>query len=364
MHHEFAQALGHSRWLMEPTAFQAMIKRADTATGEEILAAVKAYQDREPGPRIVGDVAVIDLCGPITYKSSWFSMYFGGATICDLQRQFRAALADDTVRSILFRCDSPGGEVSMVPEFADEVFAARGKKPMAAVADCLIASAALWITAQVDTIYTSASGQLGSIGVWTLHEDISQMLEKFGVKVTLIAYGAHKVDGNPYEPLADDAKATLQAQVDMVGKEFDAAMARGRGVSLADVRDSFGQGQIFRGRQAIGVGLADKMATISQLIAKLTRGKAVAGVSRMDGSAAIPSLEATTPQADDEAVDPDENGQCPEGYEKGDDGMCHLKPADPADDDAKAAADQGATVTTSQERVDQDALGIAIALGE
>lgn len=348
MNYEFAKLLDGSRWLMEPRAFRAMIKRAEAATPDAIQAAIKAYNP-QAGPQMFGDVAVITAGGPITYKSSWFSMYFGGSSIEDMQTKLRAALADPAVKTILFRCDSPGGCVEMVPEFADEVFAARGQKPILGAADTMIASAMYWIASQFDTIYATTSSRLGAIGVFTEHDDISGMLEKAGIKVTLISHGAHKVDGNPYEPLPDDVRAEIQEDVDAVGDLFDNAVARGRGVTKKVVLDTFGQGDVFSGKEAIALGLADKHGTFSQVLAKLTKGRSAGGARPSAGAKAkkptvvpIPSAEAVPTivakkKADD---DPDEDildpidGECPDGYSLGDDGMCHLTDdADDSDDD-------------------------------
>ena len=92
------------------------------------------------------------------------------------------------------------------------------------------------------------------------------MLEKAGVKVTLISHGAHKVDGNAYEPLSAEVEAEIQKQVDEIGGWFDAAVARGRGVTVKAVLEQFGQGQVFRGKEALARGLADKSGTFMQAI--------------------------------------------------------------------------------------------------
>lgn len=276
MNHQLAHIIGGSRWLMEPRAFRAMVERAKLATAEAIQAAADAFGRREPTLNLLGDVAVIHMCGPITYKRSWFSYYFGGATIEEMQAQFRMALRDDAVKTIAFRADTPGGTVDMVPEFADEIYAARGQKPIIAFADTDICSAGIWLAAQCDQVYVSASSRVGSVGVYLQHDDYSKMLEEVGVKVTLIQYGDHKTDGNPYEPLSEEVTASLQADVDSVGAEFDTAMARGRGVTRKVVAEQFGQGKCFRGKKAIEVGLADKPGTFAQVMAKLTKGRNMA----------------------------------------------------------------------------------------
>jgi len=280
MNHEFAHVIGGSRWLMEPRAFRAMVKRAETATAEAIQAAVASYASREPVLRMLGDVAVIHMCGLITHRNTWFSMYFGGATIEDMQAQFRMALRDDAVKTIAFRCDTPGGTADMVPEFADEIYASRGQKPIIALADTDICSAGIWLAAQADQIHVSTSSHVGSVGVYHQHEEFSGMLDQAGVKVTLIKYGVHKTEGNVYEPLSDEAKASIQARVDEIGVEFDTAMARGRRVSRKVVEEKFGQGKVFRGKEAIKAGLADKTGTFAQVLGKLTKGRGMVLTSK------------------------------------------------------------------------------------
>lgn len=329
MRHEFQEMFTSTELFVDQSSFRAWLaaaqqKAAGLLTGDGVQTAMQAYEGREQAPRLVGDVAVIDVCGPIVYKGGWASYYYGACAIADLQTKFRMALADPAVKTILFRFDSPGGEVTMVPEFADEIFAARGQKPIVAVADTLVASAAYWLGAQVETIYASVSARLGSIGVYTEHVDYSGLLEKNGIAITLISYGAHKTDGHPYAPLPDDVRARIQARVNEVGAEFDAAVARGRKVSKKDVVDSFGQGEVFRGKQAIALGMADKLGTFSQVLARLTKNRPGGGVLATGQAADLQAdsadlARATGPgsrqkggcQACSEACDCDEE-ECPD----------------------------------------------------
>jgi signal peptide peptidase SppA len=299
MHTEWSELFGTTELFVEGAAFRQWLatlasKRLGLQSPEAVQAAMQAYDEREQRPRMVGDVAVIDVTGCLTYRTGWYGAYFGLSGVADLQQKFRLALADPAVKTIVFRFDSPGGEVTMIPEFAAEIYAARGQKPIVAVADTLVASAAYWLASQCETIYTPVSGRLGSIGVYTEHMDVSAYLQQAGVKVTLISYGTHKTDGNPYEPLPDEVKARIQARVDELGADFDTDVARGRKVSRKDVADSFGQGDVFRGKQAIALGMADKLGTFAQVLARLTKNRAPMG---MIAGADPAELQA---QADDE----------------------------------------------------------------
>jgi len=347
----YAEVLDGSRWLMEPKAMRALLTRALATSAQEVEAARVAFAgmpERMMQPTMVGDVAVIAMTGPIVYRMSWFAMLFGCASIEMMCQQFRTALADPAVRTILFRCDSPGGTVDMVPEFADEIYAARGTKPLVAAADTWMASAAYWLGAQCDQIHATRSSMLGSIGTYVQHEDISGMLEQLGIKITLIAHPAKKVDGNEYSPLSETAQADYQAYVDEVGLEFEAAVARGRGVPKSTVTEWTQLGIPPRGKRAIALGLADKMGTFDAVLAKLTKGRG--GMRAAASAPAVAAVAAT--KAKDDPIEPDEDGNCPEGYEKHDDGMCHLM-----DMEAKAAVARQA-----QAARDRDLTETAVAL--
>lgn len=271
MMNDFAKVLAGSRWLMDARNFRAMVERCVTATPDAIQAAAAAFASRPQTPTMIGDIAVINCCGPITYRNSFFSMWYGSSTIEGMQQQFRTALLDPAVRAIVFRTDTPGGSSEMIAEFADEIYGARGQKPIYAVADTMMCSAGFWLFSQVDTIYApGSSGCVGSVGAYLAHESIAGLLEQMGIKVTLISYGENKVLGNPYEELSEAAEAQFQLEVNEVGVQFDTAAARGRGVTRAIVKDTFGQGLVFSGTKAKKLGMIDHVGTFDQVLAKLT----------------------------------------------------------------------------------------------
>lgn len=194
-----------------------------------------------------------------------------GASTVEIGAMFDRAMAREDVKGVIFDVDSPGGTVPGTPELAAKILAARGQKPMLAIANSLMASAAYWIASQADEIWVAPSGEAGSIGVYTVHEDYSKALAEAGVVVTSISYGEHKLEGSPYEPLGEEAKARLQARVDEVGGWFDKAVAVGRKVSVADVRKNFGQGLVFGAKQAVEAGLADKVGTFDEAVTRLAK---------------------------------------------------------------------------------------------
>lgn len=242
-------------------------------TAEEV-ARVEARAARGDGYRAEGrgDVAVIPVYGAITHRANILSEFSGGTSCEQLAKAVRRAAADPDVASIVLDVDSPGGTVSGLLEAADAVYEARQAKPIVAVANAMAASAAYWLATQASELVVTPSGTVGSVGVYVMHVDQSAMLEKEGVAVTLIHAGAHKVEGNSYEPLGDEARAEWQRLVDARYTEFVDAVARGRGVARERVEADFGQGRMLLAADAARVGMVDRVATLEQVIADLAAG--------------------------------------------------------------------------------------------
>jgi signal peptide peptidase SppA len=217
---------------------------------------------------------VLPLFGVIAPRAAQLNSVSGpsGTGVDAFTRMFRQALADPAVGSILIEIDSPGGRVDGVPELAAEIRKSRGDKPIVAISNTTAASAAYWIASQCDEIVVTPSGEVGSIGVYCAHEDLSGALEQDGVKVTLVSAGKFKTEGNPFEPLSEEAVAAFQADVDAYYTMFVNDVAKGRGVSAAAVRDGFGEGRMVMARDAVAAGMADRVATVDDTVRRLATG--------------------------------------------------------------------------------------------
>jgi signal peptide peptidase SppA len=169
--------------------------------------------------------------------------------------------------------DSPGGSVHGVTEAAAKIRAARGTKPIFAVADPFAASAAYWLASQADEVAGAPSSLTGSIGAVFEHADLTGALEKEGVKVTVLRYGRNKQAGHPAEPLTDEARADLQSKVDYFGRMIETDVAKGRRVPLERVRSDFGEGAVFTADGALKAGLIDRIATLDEVIQQAARGR-------------------------------------------------------------------------------------------
>lgn len=235
-------------------------------------------------------VAVLGLRGLIAHRIEQVDGISGpeGTSMEGFRQRFRDALASENVGSIVIDVDSPGGSVDGVPEMAAEIAAARGDKPIVAVADTLAASAAYWLASQADEVVVTPSGEVGSIGVFTAHRDMSGALEKKGERVTLIHAGRYKVEGNPFESLGEEALEFIQSRVDGVYSEFVDAVASGRGVATSRVRGGFGEGRTVKASDALAEGMVDRVETLEDTINRLRSGGSTPQ-SRTGGRRASPA---------------------------------------------------------------------------
>ena len=231
-------------------------------------------------------IAVLPLYGVVTQRGNMVDDISGpGST--STQRftdALRQVLADDTVGQILIDIDSPGGSVYGVSELASEIIKARAQKPVVAVANSLAASAAYWIGCSASEFYVTPGGEVGSIGVWQAHFDYSKAFEEEGVKPTLISAGKFKVEGNPYIPLDPEAQAFMQSRVDDYYGAFIKAVAKGRGVSVSEVRDGMGEGRVLGADAALAQKMVDGIATFDDVLARMqksARSSQSTGASRL-----------------------------------------------------------------------------------
>lgn len=228
-------------------------------------------------------IAVLNVMGPISQYPSMEMSGPASASTEGISKAFSAQLGDPSVRAIVMNIDSPGGGVYGVQELANQIMAARGQKPIIAQVSSLAASAAYWIASACDEIVVTPSGQVGSIGVYTLHQDVSQAMDKAGVKPTFISAGKYKVEGNQFAQLDPDAAGAMQDTVNGYYKDFTGSVAKGRGTTVDAVKNGYGEGRVLKADAAVKAGMADRVATLQQTLKRLgsTRGAEVTKAQTM-----------------------------------------------------------------------------------
>lgn len=292
-----SRALMETPWAILPQKFEAIVEVVTRHFAGEKLDAeevqTRIHGARRPADRVAGQVAVLPLFGTIFPRANMFTNVSGATSAEMFGKKFDELLRDPAVGAIVLDVDSPGGQVGGVEELSRKIYEARGKKPIVAVANHIMASAAYWIGTAADEVVVTPSADVGSIGVFAVHEDISESLAREGVKVTMISEGKYKTEANPYEPLTEEARASIQERVAETYNVFVHAVARNRGVKVTDVRNGYGEGRVVGAKQAVSLGMADRIATLDETIERLQR-----GAPRGGSSAASATAEVTEDDAD------------------------------------------------------------------
>jgi signal peptide peptidase SppA len=238
------------------------------ASDDDIQAAL-TKRDKLPRADGRGGVGVVPVHGVIVPRADLMSDMSGATSAEDITQQLRALMQDDRVNSIVLDINSPGGNVAGMTELAREVMRARTQKPITAVANYTMASAAYWLGAAATEIVASPSAVLGSVGVFTIHDDLSRALEQKGVKRTYISAGDLKTDGNEVEPLSKETRARIQKKIDASYGRMVTDISRGRGVPVDQVRTAFGNGATVDADEALSLGMVDRVATFEDTVGRL-----------------------------------------------------------------------------------------------
>lgn len=212
---------------------------------------------------LVGNVAVVRVRGPLdreTAVSGWtgkrLSTGYG-----DIRSAVETAAADPSATAVLLALDSPGGAVGGCKELADVIAAVAARKPVAAYADGLCASAAYWLASATGRVFAPVTAQVGSIGVVMLHADFSRLNEKMGVSYSYITGGEWKAVGNEDAPLSPESRAYLQQRVNALHAIFRADVARNMRLDPSADARIWGDGQIFLAQEAQRLGLVSAIVT-------------------------------------------------------------------------------------------------------
>ena len=200
-------------------------------------------------------VAVIDVTGPIVAGLPKFAELLGYARPESIREKLEDAATNPAVKSIILNIDSPGGTVTGTPELASFVKEVAASKPLYSYTAGLCCSAAYWIAAPSRAILATPSAEVGSIGVYVAHQDMSGLAKAMGIVVNVFRSGKFKGAGVPGTSLSEAQAAEVQAKVDSLAALFKAYVTENR----PGVDDDTMQGQSFMGYQSAGVKLVDGM---------------------------------------------------------------------------------------------------------
>ncbi len=210
---------------------------------------------------------------------------FSGRIMADL----RAAEADETVKAILLRVNSPGGTVTSAAQI-HEVLVDEVSKPVIVSMAGVAASGGYYISAPADYIFARPDTTTGSLGVVLTLYNAEELIEEIGVDVISITSGPNKTIGSTWEPLTPEQEAIFKANIDEAYDEFVRVISDGRHLSEAEVL-AIADGRTYTGRQALDNGLVDELGNLQDAIDKAADMGGIVGKPRIVEYEHLPTFE-------------------------------------------------------------------------
>ena len=174
---------------------------------------------------------------------------------------------DNTVKAVVLRVNSPGGSVIASDKIKAELDRLGEEKPLVASYGTYAASGGYWISANCAKIYSDAVTLTGSIGVFGLIPDFSKTAsDVLHVGVETFTSNKHGDMLGGMRPLSQDEYNYELRSIEDIYTRFTALVAEGRDLPVARV-DEIGQGRVWTGADALGLGLVDELGTLQDAIA-------------------------------------------------------------------------------------------------
>lgn len=182
----------------------------------------------------------------------------------EVGRQLRNAADDSLVKAIVLRVNSPGGSPAGAQEIIQDMEYAKKKKPVVVSMGDMAISAAYHISSHADLIFANPDTTTGNIGtIWTFY-DYSEYLKKEGISIDVVKSGEVKDLGAQYRSLSDEEREYVQMIVDNSSDMFISDVVKQRGVNRSVIEGA----RIFRGEEALKLGLVDEMGNLYAAIEK------------------------------------------------------------------------------------------------
>jgi protease-4 len=208
------------------------------------------------------NVAVIVAVGDILDGSHPPGTIGGDSTSALLRR----ALADESVKAVVLRVDSPGGSVFASEVIAQEIQALQAAgKPVVASMGSVAASGGYWISVVADRVIASPATVTGSIGIFGMVPTFQRTLEMAGVSTDGVGTTPWSGELRPDREMAEHTKQLFQLVIEDGYDDFISGVAEHRELDK-DYVDSIAQGQVWTGDDAFENGLVDQLGDFDDAV--------------------------------------------------------------------------------------------------
>lgn len=212
-------------------------------------------------------IALIPISGMITDKPKGRLMQKTPGVLQEVVSHLHLAEKDDRVKAVILKVDTPGGTTTASDMLYHEIasFKERTGKKIVVCMMNLATSGGYYISLPADVILAHPTTVTGSVGVILIRPELSGLMEKLGVGVTVNKSGINKDMGSPFRPITPAEGHLLQELADRLGQRFVNLVKQHRRLDdqhLARVADA----RIFLAEDALAVGLVDRIGYLQDAI--------------------------------------------------------------------------------------------------
>jgi protease-4 len=259
-----------ARGLIDTTLYRPDLDSLATRRGRKHLATMpfRRYVERvRHAGRHGARVALITASGTIAPGKSHVGMngewILGAETLIESLNEARER---HSIRAVVLRIDSPGGDARASDEIWREVVRCRAKKPVIASFSDYAASGGYYIAMGADSIVSGPATLTGSIGIYGGKMNVAGLLAKLGVSVETVSRGGHAEMLSPFHDFTPEEARRYGRQLEDYYQGFVARVAENRRMSAAEV-DAIAQGRVWTGLAARERGLVDALGGLDAAFA-------------------------------------------------------------------------------------------------
>jgi len=270
----------HESEVRQRAVARALGAEPDSVWPEDVEAHVvdiRAYAAERRGARrgAKGTIGLVYALGPITAGESGYDPLFGRTMGAEtMKRLFREVAEDEALDAVVIRVDTPGGDAIASEEIWGAVEALGEVVPVIVSMGDVAASGGYYMSAGADRIVAAPSTLTGSIGVFGILFDASEVYDKLGIDWDTLETNPAADFPTSIRPLSDEERETFRGLIEHTYHSFVGRVAEGRGMSAEDV-DLVAQGRVWSGAAAAERGLVDEVGGLG---ASLAAAKEAAGI--------------------------------------------------------------------------------------
>lgn len=253
-----------------PTTFVVGVAPGDRSMTATVI-------EQAEGRRTKERVAVIDVTGVILNAKSSGLLSEGDNPVSAFREALNKAAADDNVKAIILRLNTPGGGVTASEMMYRDVldFKKQTTKPVVVMMMDVAASGGYYLACAGDHLIAYPSTVTASIGVIFQTVSLQPALSNIGIQTEAITSGPNKAAGSPLSEMTDENRAVFQAMVDDFYAKFTGIVRKARPSITDEDFKMVTDGRVVSGERAYAVGLVDQLGDLDDAFAKA---KELAGI--------------------------------------------------------------------------------------